>query len=62
MKLEKKKVEYIEFMTKELVKSLYKISDQLKNEYVYASEDRAKFKRLRVELAKELMDVQREIY
>lgn len=62
MKLEKKKVEYIEFMTKELVKSLYKISDQLKNEYVYASEDRAKFKRLRVELTKELMDVQREIY
>lgn len=62
MKLEKKKVEYIEFMTKELVKSLYKISDQLKNEYVYASEDRAKFKRLRVELAKELMDVQKEIY
>lgn len=62
MKLEKKKVEYIEFMTKELVKSLYKISDQLKNEYVYASEDRAKFKRLRVELTKELMDVQKEIY
>lgn len=62
MKLEKKKVEYIEFMAKELVKSLYKISAQLKNEYVYASEDRAKFKRLRVELAKELMDVQKEIY
>lgn len=62
MKLEKKRVEYIEFMAKELVKSLYKISDQLKNEYVYVSEDRAKFKRLRVELAKELMDVQKEIY
>lgn len=64
MKLSKDRVLYIENICKELIKSLKGTQRELENNqnYIFASANRAKFKRLRVELAKELMQIQNEIY
>lgn len=62
------KTKYIEAMTKELIDSLIGIHIDMveaKNDgylYLWKSPYRAKFKRLRVELAKELKLIQDEIY
>lgn len=63
--LTKKDVDYIESMSKDLVKSLREILKYYENNndrYLYNSPERARFKRLRVELGKKLMEVQKEIY
>ena len=63
--LTKKDVDYIESMSKDLVKSLREILKYYENNndrYLYNSAERARFKRLRVELGKKLMEVQKEIY
>lgn len=65
MKLTREKVNYVNSMSKELIKSLKEILKYYENNndrYLYSSENRAKFKRLRVELTKELMQIQRVIY
>ena len=63
MKITKDKISYIESMCKELIKSLKDTQKEFEtNEnYIFASANRAKFKRLRVELTKELMQIQNEI-
>ena len=63
--LTKKDVDYIESISKDLVKSLREILKYYENNndrYLYNSPERARFKRLRVELGKKLMEVQKEIY
>ncbi len=64
MKLSKDRILYIENMCKELIKSLKATQRELENNqnYIFTSANRAKFKRLRVELTKELMQIQNEIY
>ena len=65
MNFKKDKILYIENMCKELIKSLKDTQKEIEsNEYYYLfqSPNRAKFKRLRVELTKELMKVQKDIY
>ena len=63
-----KKTDYIEAMTKELVESLrgvYIDMVEAKNDgymSLWNSSSRAKYKRLRVELTKELMNIQKELY
>ena len=57
-------INYIETITKELIKSLresaleYKINDN----YIFSSPHRARFKRLRVELTKLLLEAEKSIY
>lgn len=62
--INKEYINYIENMSKELIRSLKEslIEYQVNNHYIYSSSNRAKFKRLRVELTKELMKVEQSIY
>lgn len=60
-KLSKNDVDYIETMCADLVKSLT-ICLKYGEDYVYQSPERARFKRLRVELGKKLMEIQKAIY
>lgn len=55
MKITKDKISYIESMCKKLIKSLKDTQKEFEtNEnYIFSSANRAKFKRLRVELTKE---------
>jgi hypothetical protein len=61
MKINKNKIQYIEFMSKLIIDCLENIS-KLKEDYIYHNSDRAKFKRLRLELTKELLNIEKEIY
>ena len=54
-------VNYVENMCADLVKSL-KICLIYNNDYIYQKPERARFKRLRVELGKKLMEIQKKIY
>lgn len=60
----KKEVLYIEMLTQDLVESLQQVLQEYENNenYIFSSKHRAKFKRLRVELAKKLMEIQGKIY
>jgi hypothetical protein len=63
--LTKKDVIYLEEMTKDIIKSLKIILKYYENNndrYLYNSAERARFKRLRVELGKKLMEIQKIIY
>lgn len=63
--LTKKDVIYLEEMTKNIIKSLKIILKYYENNndrYLYNSAERARFKRLRVELGKKLMEIQKIIY
>ena len=53
-------VNYVENMCADLVKSL-KICLNY-DDYIYQMPERARFKRLRVELGKKLMEIQKKIY
>ena len=54
-------VNYVENMCADLVKSL-KICLNYDDDYIYQMPERARFKRLRVELGKKLMEIQKKIY
>ena len=60
----KKDVLYIEMLTQDLVGSLQQVLQEYEknDKYIFSSKHRAKFKRLRVELAKKLMEIQGKIY
>lgn len=60
-KLNMQDVTYVENMCADLVKSLA-ICLKYGEDYVYHSPERARFKRLRVELGKKLMEIQKKIY
>lgn len=55
---------YTEQLTKQLLKSLKDTHKEFFNgdRYLYSSSNRAKFKRLRIELAKHLLIVEKELY
>lgn len=58
-------VNYVENMSKDLVHSLREILKYYENNidmYLYNSPERARFGRLRVELGKKLMEIQKKIY
>ena len=59
--LSKNDVNYVENMGADLVKPL-KICLTYNNDYIYQKPERARFKRLRVELGKKLMEIQKKIY
>ena len=59
--LSKNDVNYVENMCADLVKSL-KICLNYDDDYIYQMPERARFKRLRVELGKKLMEIQKKIY
>ena len=59
--LSKNDVNYVENMCADLVKSL-KICLNYDDDYIYKMPERARFKRLRVELGKKLMEIQNKIY
>ena len=63
-KLTNEEIKYVEYMCNELVKSLKNVKEDLdkKDPYIFSSPDRAKFKRLRIELSNKLMEVQKQIY
>lgn len=63
--LSKNDVNYVENMSKDLVHSLREILKYYENNndrYLFNSPERARFKRLRVELGKKLMEIQKAIY
>lgn len=63
MKISKSEINYIEFTCMQLIKSLNDFNEEIKdNSYIYASPNRAKFDRLRIELNKELMKIRKVIY
>lgn len=58
-----KQTNYIEYISSEFVKELKSVNKELKeNEFLFSSESRARFKRLRVELIKELVKLEGVIY
>ena len=59
--LSKNDVNYVENMCADLVKSL-KICLDYDDDCIYQMPERARFKRLRVELGKKLMEIQKKIY
>lgn len=59
--LSKNNVNYIENMCAVLVKSL-NIYLNYNDDYIYQMSERARFKRLRAELGKKLMEIQKKIY
>jgi len=62
--LTNEEIKYIECMCRELVKNLKNVKEDLDKEdhYIFSSPNRAKFKRLRIELSNKLMEVQKQIY
>lgn len=58
-----KKINYIDYISSELVKELKIVQKALNEEkHLFSNESRARFKRLRVELSKELVKVESIIY
>ena len=59
----KERIYFIESLQNELISALKKATNELqKEQYIYASSNRAKFKRLRVELTKQLFEAEKLIY
>lgn len=58
-----KQINYIDYISSELVAELKAIQSELeKNKYLFSSDSRARFKRLRVELTKELVKIEKQVY
>ena len=55
-------INYIEFICDMLPKTLKAIQKEQKDGYIYASENRARFNRLRIEMNKTLIKIKKEIY
>lgn len=61
-KLTDSEINYIEFICEFLPKTLKAIQKEQKDGYIYASENRARFDRLRIEMTKTLMKIKKKIY
>lgn len=61
-KLTDSEIGYIEFICEWLPKTLKEIQKELKDGYIYQSENRARFDRLRIEINKTLMKIRKKIY
>ena len=57
-----KEINYIDFICEMLPKTLKAIQQEQKDGYIYASENRARFDRLRIEITKTLMKIRKKIY
>lgn len=55
-------ISYIEFICEWLPKALHEIQQEQKDGYIYASETRARFDRLRIEMNKTLMKIRKKMY
>ena len=57
-----KEINYIDYICDMLPKTLKAIQQEQKDGYIYASENRARFDRLRIEVNKILMQIRKKIY
>ena len=57
-----KEINYIDCICDMLPKTLKAIQQEQKDGYIYASENRARFDRLRIEVNKTLMQIRKKIY
>ena len=60
-KLTDSEINYIEFICEMLPKTLKAIQKEQKDGYIYASENRARFDRLRIEINKTLMKIKKKL-
>lgn len=62
--IKNKDIEYIKEMTNQIVDSMNNTLKEFHSEQgrIWSSSNRAKFKRLRVELTKELFKIEKELY
>ena len=61
-KLTDNEIGYIEFICEMLPKTLKAVQQEQEDGYIYASENRARFDRLRIEITKTLMKIRKKIY
>ena len=61
-KLTDSEINYIEYICDMLPKTLKAVQQEQKDGYIYASENRARFDRLRIEITKTLMKIRKKIY
>lgn len=57
-----KEINYVDYICDMLPKTLKAIQQEQKDGYIYASENRARFDRLRIEISKTLMKIRKNIY
>lgn len=57
-----KEINYVDYICDMLPKTLKAIQQEQKDGYIYASENRARFDRLRIEINKTLMKIRKKIY
>lgn len=57
-----KEINYVDYICDMLPKTLKAIQQEQKDGYIYASENRARFDRLRIEVNKTLMKIKKKIY
>lgn len=57
-----KEINYVDFICDMLPKTLKAVQQEQKDGYIYASENRARFDRLRIEISKTLMKIRKKIY
>lgn len=57
-----KEINYVDYICDMLPKTLKAIQQEQKEGYIYASENRARFDRLRIEISKTLMKIRKKIY
>lgn len=57
-----KEINYVDYICDMLPKTLKAIQQEQKDGYIYASENRARFDRLRIEITKTLMKIRNKIY
>lgn len=60
--LTEKEIDYVEYTCTIIAKTLRAIQREQKQGYIYASENRAQFNRLRIELNKALLKIKKNIY
>lgn len=60
--LSDKEINYVDYICDMLPKTLKAIQQEQKDGYIYASENRARFDRLRIEITKTLMKIRKRIY
>lgn len=61
-KLTDNEINYIEYICDMLPKILKLVQQEQKDGYIFASENRARFDRLRIEMNKTLMKIRKKIY
>lgn len=57
-----KEINYVDYICDMLPKTLKEIQQEQKDGYIYASENRARFDRLRIEMNKTLIKIKKKIY